>query len=63
MCAFDLNGDGVDELITGWSNGRLDVRDVNTGRVMYREKLSDAVVALERCDFRGDGVDHLVCCT
>lgn len=63
MCAFDLNGDGVDELITGWSNGRLDVRDVNTGRVIYREKLSDAVVALKRCDFRGDGVDHLVCCT
>jgi len=63
MCAFDLNGDGVDELITGWSNGRLDVRDVNTGRVIYREKLSDAVTALKRCDFRGNGEDHLVCCT
>lgn len=34
--AFDLNSDGVNELITGWSNGKVDARSDRTGRSSLR---------------------------
>ena len=31
--SYDLNGDGVQELITGWSSGKLDARSGHNGEV------------------------------
>lgn len=33
IASFDLDNDGVPELVSGWSNGRLEVRSINDGQV------------------------------
>ena len=34
--SYDLDGDGVKELITGWSNGKLDARNDRSGEVVFK---------------------------
>lgn len=34
--SYDLDGDGVPELITGWSNGKIDARNDRSGEVMFK---------------------------
>ncbi|GFR70159.1 Bardet-Biedl syndrome 2 protein homolog [Elysia marginata] len=41
--AYDLNGDGVPELITGWTNGKVDARSDTTGEVIFKDNFSQAV--------------------
>ena len=38
--AFDLDGDGVKELITGWSSGKLDARNDKSGEVVFKVIIS-----------------------
>ena len=33
IASFDLDNDGVPELVSGWSNGRLEVRSIKDGQV------------------------------
>ena len=44
--SFDLNNDGVPEVITGWSNGRMDVRSPETGNVIYKDTFSSHIAGL-----------------
>eukprot|EP00878_Enallax_costatus_P027508 GHUV01029628.1.p1 GENE.GHUV01029628.1~~GHUV01029628.1.p1 ORF type:complete len:250 (+),score=81.80 GHUV01029628.1:663-1412(+) len=44
--AFDLNNDGVIELISGWSNGKVEARQAHTGDVVARDNLGSGVAAL-----------------
>lgn len=34
--AFDLNGDGSLELLTGWSSGKVDARLCSNGQVVFK---------------------------
>ena len=61
ICAYDLNSDGVPELITGWSNGKVDARSDRTGEVVYKDNFSAAVAGIVTSDYRGDGKDQLLC--
>jgi len=62
MIAFDIDGDGVDEVIIGWSNGRMEARRDEDGSLVYRESLGHSVNGLLKTDYRNTGEEELVCC-
>lgn len=62
LASYDLDGDGYPELISGWSNGRVEVRRADTGEVVYRDMLGCAVSAILNADYRGDGMQQVVVC-
>ena len=61
--AFDLDGDGVPEIVTGWSGGKIEVRDPTSGAIVYKDTFGDAVSAVLGAEYLGDGGggDMLVC--
>uniref|UniRef100_A0A8C6DJ08 Bardet-Biedl syndrome 2 protein homolog n=1 Tax=Moschus moschiferus TaxID=68415 RepID=A0A8C6DJ08_MOSMO len=61
--AFDLNSDGVCELITGWSNGKVDARSDRTGEVIFKDSFSSAIAGVVEGDYRMDGCQQLICCS
>uniref|UniRef100_A0A8C0MEN8 Bardet-Biedl syndrome 2 protein homolog n=1 Tax=Canis lupus familiaris TaxID=9615 RepID=A0A8C0MEN8_CANLF len=61
--AFDLNSDGVCELITGWSNGKVDARSDRTGEVIFKDNFSSAIAGVLEGDYRMDGHPQLICCS
>nr|KAF6406154.1 Bardet-Biedl syndrome 2 [Molossus molossus] len=61
--AFDLNSDGVCELITGWSNGKVDARSDRTGEVIFKDNFSSAVAGVIEGDYLLDGHAQLICCS
>ncbi|XP_036201050.1 Bardet-Biedl syndrome 2 protein [Myotis myotis] len=61
--AFDLNSDGVCELITGWSNGKVDARSDRTGEVIFKDNFSSAIAGVVEGDYRMDGHVQLICCS
>ncbi|KAG5472281.1 hypothetical protein LSCM1_03680 [Leishmania martiniquensis] len=67
----DVDGDGVAELVIGWSNGRVEVRTDRAGggglekggSVLFRDTYSSAVAAVLSEDYRQNGVPLPVICT
>ena len=59
---YDLDGDGVPELVSGWSNGKVEVRMDRTGETVYKDTLSSAVASLQVADYRLDGKEELIAC-
>jgi Bardet-Biedl syndrome 2 protein len=61
LAALDVNGDGVPELISGWSNGKVEARAAGTGEVLFRDVMGSGgsaatpVSALACADYRLDG--------
>jgi len=61
--AFDIDSDGVPELVTGWSNGKIDAKNCLTGEVVFKCSLDHAVAGLLHCDYKMDGMEQLICCS
>ncbi|KAK4814145.1 hypothetical protein QYF61_009064 [Mycteria americana] len=61
--AFDLNSDGVCELITGWSNGKVDARSDRTGEVVFKDNFASSIAGVVEGDYRMDGSTQLICCS
>ena len=46
LVSYDINDDGVDELVTGWSNGRVDVMNPQNGQVIYKDSFASPVAGI-----------------
>jgi len=60
---FDLDADGVPEIVSGWSNGKVEARNNRTGDVLYRDTFPAAVSAILKADYRCDGHEEVICCS
>lgn len=54
ITAFDLDSDGVPELVAGWSNGRVEVRNDQNGELVYKDRFSSKVADVVIADYRMD---------
>lgn len=63
LLSYDINGDGLPEVISGWSNGSLNVRHCDTGEVICRATMSTSIAGMVRSDYRMDGREELVVCS
>lgn len=60
---FDLDNDGVAELIAGWENGKVEVRNQTSGEVMHKDYFQAPIASLVGADYRLDGRNTLMCIT
>lgn len=60
MGSYDLDGDGVDELITGWSNGKIDARNSKTGEIIFKDVFVHGVAGIVSGDYRRAGRNQLI---
>jgi len=63
ITAFDMDGDGVPNVISGWSNGKVEIRDQANGEVVLRDTMATSVSAVLTADYRNDGTDCLMVCS
>mmetsp|Transcript_23820 Transcript_23820/g.38039 ORF Transcript_23820/g.38039 Transcript_23820/m.38039 type:complete len:713 (-) Transcript_23820:128-2266(-) len=63
ISCFDLDNDGIPELIAGWENGKVEVRNQNSGEVMHKDYFQAPIAALVGADYRLDGRSTLMCIT
>jgi len=57
IACFDFDSDGVPELIAGWENGKVEVRNEKSGEVLFKDYFQAPAAALVNADYRLDGKD------
>jgi len=63
ITAFDLDNDGVPEVIAGWENGKVEVRNEKSGEVICKDYFQAPIASLLHADYRLDGRNTLICLT
>ena len=60
LSSYDLDGDGVDELITGWSNGKIDARNSQHSGIIFKDELSHGIAGIVSGDYKRAGRNQLI---
>lgn len=63
LSCYDLDGDGVEELVTGWSSGKVDARNSRTGEVVFRDVLNQPIAGIVTGDYTKTGRIQLIACS
>lgn len=63
LVSYDLDGDGVLEVISGWSNGNISARSDLDGEIVFKDTLGSPIAALVVADYRLDGKEEVIACT
>lgn len=63
LISKDINGDGRPELITGWSAGKMDARNVETGEVIFKDTFQEGIAAILISDYNCDGIEEILVVT
>lgn len=58
---YDLLGTGQLQIILGWENGKMDVRESRSGDVLMKLMTPNKIIGLIVTDYRGLGSDDLIC--
>ncbi|XP_045482156.1 Bardet-Biedl syndrome 2 protein-like [Harmonia axyridis] len=60
MQSYDLMGQGTPQLITGWSNGKVDCRSIKTGEVFFKDSMNSGVAGVVEGDYRSVGKNDII---
>ena len=63
ISCFDLDNDGVPELIAGWENGKVEARNEKTGDILSKDYFQAPIASALHADYRLDGRETLMCVT
>lgn len=58
---YDLLGKSTMQLITCWSNGKIDCRSIQTGEVLFKDTMNSAAAGLVEGDYRSIGKTDIIC--
>ncbi|KAJ8927775.1 hypothetical protein NQ314_019724 [Rhamnusium bicolor] len=61
MHSYDLLGQSSMQLITGWSNGKIDCRSVKTGEVLFKDSMNSGLSGIIEGDYRSIGKTDIIC--
>jgi len=60
VAGFDLKGNGVEEVASGWSNGAVNIRQAVDGVMLFKVPIMDStapVAGLAVCDYKFDSMN------
>ena len=60
LCAFDVDGDGILELVVGWATGKVEARSPRSGDLLFKDKLAAPIAAVIPFDYTLSGRPQLV---
>eukprot|EP00405_Crypthecodinium_cohnii_P023237 CAMPEP_0206474582 /NCGR_PEP_ID=MMETSP0324_2-20121206/33568_1 /ASSEMBLY_ACC=CAM_ASM_000836 /TAXON_ID=2866 /ORGANISM="Crypthecodinium cohnii, Strain Seligo" /LENGTH=719 /DNA_ID=CAMNT_0053949773 /DNA_START=137 /DNA_END=2293 /DNA_ORIENTATION=+ len=60
---FDMDHDGVPEIVSGWENGKIEVRKSDKGAVLSKDHLGTPIASMAHGDYRLDGRSCVMCVT
>mmetsp|Transcript_41527 Transcript_41527/g.81439 ORF Transcript_41527/g.81439 Transcript_41527/m.81439 type:complete len:719 (+) Transcript_41527:72-2228(+) len=65
VSAYDLDDDGVPEIVAGWSNGRVEVRNDTNGELVFKDRFSSSIAQVLVADYRllANGQQEILACS